>query len=492
MREKFNIPVAHISEVGPTNTLLIDKSSKLERSSRFEDEVSVITAFCDYKNANEGMHATRNVRKLASAQELAYSNQCHYIINDPIKYAMTPNSKLLIIDTCKDSIAKCSYLRGKADDSKILYVEPDDLEIPVDAVMDFGGEIQHFSPEQIYQMFVQSRQGFVGYGYTVNALGDFIDMAQTLCLDGKKIGLIRKFHSEDCQALAVKFGSHRIVYKYDYLTSGLSEIIDNPNPNAYPFSLELQPVENFKISPYCCIRRFRVVKTKYTLQCFDACIGDEIFLTDEKLDYMNATILSKTVCGAQAMTTRRSLLKYAADSFSIQAETKDAIIEEDDQCVVLRRRRPGRIFDDIQDIVASTKTYKPSQIDTVVSKKVLNKVTLNFVNAPQLTGPLVKSNLGFINNCVPEIDLLKDGVAVLLYAIKETSCIETLLNGALQSKDAELIAALKAGDFEVAPNGLKDAWRKGKLYDYLSAKVRALFGLKVEDCVDPTDNKLGF
>jgi hypothetical protein len=83
-------------------------------------------------------------------------------------------------------------------------------------------------------------------------------------------------------------------------------------------------------------------------------------------------------------------------------------------------------------------------------------------------------------------------MAVLMYAIKETACAEALLLSALKSEDSELIAALKAGGFEVAPGSLKEAWRRGMLFDYLGCKIRTMFGLKVEEIVNPKDNSLGF
>jgi hypothetical protein len=117
-----------------------------------------------------------------------------------------------------------------------------------------------------------------------------------------------------------------------------------------------------------------------------------------------------------------------------------------------------------------------------VPRKVLNKVSLNLVNAPELTSQLLKTNLGYINNCMMTVkdndfSLIQDGIPAIMYCLKETKCLESLLTGCLKSKDAELITALKKGGFEVAPTGLKDAFKRGMLWDFISFKLRNLVNL---------------
>jgi hypothetical protein len=112
-----------------------------------------------------------------------------------------------------------------------------------------------------------------------------------------------------------------------------------------------------------------------------------------------------------------------------------------------------------------------------VPRKVLNKVTLNFINAPSVTSQLVKSNLGFINNNVPEIDLVNEGVPALCYAVKDTACIEAMLTASLSTKEASLINSLKEGKFEVAPKGLISAFKAGKLVDFMAFKIRQVLGV---------------
>jgi hypothetical protein len=133
-----------------------------------------------------------------------------------------------------------------------------------------------------------------------------------------------------------------------------------------------------------------------------------------------------------------------------------------------------------------------SSIYTVVPRKVVNKVTLNFVNAPEMTPQLVKANLGYINNTVPGIDLVNDGVPALMYAIKETKCIETLLLASLNSKDVELIKALKQGEFKTTPNGVIDAFKKGVLFDFINFKIRNLFNLNEVTEATKSNSKLDF
>lgn len=76
-----------------------------------------------------------------------------------------------------------------------------------------------------------------------------------------------------------------------------------------------------------------------------------------------------------------------------------------------------------------------------------------------------------------DFSLIQDGIPAIMYCLKETKCLESLLTGSLKSKDAELITALKNGGFEVAPTGLKDAFKKGMLWDFISFKLRNLVNL---------------
>jgi hypothetical protein len=428
----------------------------------------------------------------ANAEDSAKPLAVHYILNDPVKARELTGAVAIISTTSMQSVMENTWAedicRNKVN---IVKVAPDALTVPKGSIMDFGPEIQNFSSSNLYAMFSDTQIGQVGYGYLFSPLGDCSN-AQPICLGPKNIGLIRQFSFNDVSGLAVKLGTKRWGFKYyDYLSSGFSQVLTNPDPSKYPYNLELHQVESFNLIN-CVIRRYKVVKVPHVTSCFDKYMGDEIFVSDGSMDVLNNNLLKGGLDAAEANAHRDIARKLAVENSSVHVKVADTEVIEDRQSVVLRRKRPGRIFDYYEDIVASTKRLNIDQVYATVDRKVVNKVTLNFMNAPQLTKELVKSNLGYINNCCPNIDILNEGMAVLMYSIKETACAEALLLSALKSNDSELITALKAGGFDVAPSSLKEAWRRGMLFDYLGCKIRTMFGLKVEEIVNPKDTTLGF
>jgi hypothetical protein len=292
--------------------------------------------------------------------------------------------------------------------------------------------------------------------------------------------------------LFVKFDGRRRGYKYpQYLTTGLDQVVENPDVTKYPFILELQQIDRYTLSS-CALKRFRMVKKPINMAVFDVLVGDEVFLGDSTCDTLTQQLIRGGQDADTALTVRGAAAKSAVAAHDSPVEIGDIVVRDVVMGVQLTRKRSGRIFDYFETITATTKELSKAQVDVVVPRKVVNKVALNFVNAPELNTQLIKSNLTYINNNVPEIDLVEDGIPVLCYAIKETAVLETFLSANLKSKDSELISALKKDAFDITATGVKDAFKKGKLWAYISRKIRGLFGLNVDKVVENSNSRLDF
>ena len=492
LRETFSIPVAHISEVSDVNRPLIDKKAFLHRSARFVNEFDVVTTYCDYRNANEGMHVTRNLHGDCTLDQLARYRGKHYVINDPDKTVLTPGSNIVVMPLSKNSEMRCTMVNkvGLPKDH-IIITTPDGFVMDPDSFVDFGGEIQHLSPAQLYNIAKNAQVGEIGYGYILSSLGD-VSHTQPVSIGTKNIGLIRRVKVGREEPLSIKIGPDMVTYRYTYLPENTAtQMIPNPDPITHTFLLELHQVDMFSLGT-CSVKRFKLVKTSLNSKSYDANLGDEVFIEGDDADTANVQILSGGLESVEVVSTRNLLHKITTQAAPRSLNTSEMEVKEEPQYITLRRKRDGRIFDYIQDIVATTKNLALDNVYKKVPRKVVNKVTLNFINSAAMTAQLVKTNLGFIVSNCPELDLVNEAVPVMMYAIKETACVEAMLSASLQSNDAELIGALKANNFKITPNGLKDAWNKGVLFDYLGAKIRSLFGLTEVGSVNPSNSKLDF
>jgi hypothetical protein len=344
--------------------------------------------------------------------------------------------------------------------------------------MDFGFCLGNLSGEQIYQL-AENSGSLVGYGYLIAPELD-CHKTQPLNIGDKEIGLIREVDKDNDRYLFIKVDGERYAFQHQYLTS-TCEVLPNPNANLYNFSIEIQEIDRYPLFS-CCMKRFRIVKKPYGSRFFDSNIGDEIFNDCEDVDILNKALIGTGVQPNEYHSFRKTVAAVVKDARSKQIVTKEVEVSEASQGIVLRRRRHGRIFDYFQDVVSKVPVKSQSAVYNTVPRKVLNKVSLNLVNAPELTSQLLKTNLGYINNCMMTVkdndfSLIQDGIPAIMYCLKETKCLESLLTGCLKSKDAELITALKKGGFEVAPTGLKDAFKRGMLWDFISFKLRNLVNL---------------
>jgi hypothetical protein len=340
--------------------------------------------------------------------------------------------------------------------------------------MDFGFSVQNMNSEQLYKLATDSGS-LVGYGTLIVPNGDCRD-TKTINIGDIEIGLIREVFMGQQRYVFIKVDGQKRGFTNVYLTSSSAEVIPNPNIDLYPFSLEIQQIDRYHLMG-CYLTRFRLVKKPHGRRFFDSCVGDELFMVDETQDVLTKALLQPGVTVDEYYALRRAGIAAINDARPEPVVCNNLEIIEAPQNVVLRRKRNGRIFNYYQDVVSKVPVKQQTAVYTVVPRKVLNKVTLNFVNAPQVTKELLKANLGYINNCIRDIDLINDGIPAIMYAIKETTCLETLLSAGLASKDAELIAALKKDSFDIAPNGLKEAFQKGKLWAYIDYKLRNLVSL---------------
>jgi hypothetical protein len=369
------------------------------------------------------------------------------------------------------------------------------LKLTSDGVMDFGFCIGNLDSEQIYRL-AENSGSVVGYGYLIAPELDCRN-TQPINVGDKEIGLIREVAKQDgTKYLFIKIDGQRIGFQHKYLTS-TCEVIPNPNTDLYHFSVEIQEIDRYPLFS-CYLKRFRIVKKPHDARFFDSCVGDEIFDDSrEELDILSKTLIGSGVSEDVYYALRKTSAAVALDARFKQIVTKEVEVTEACQGIVLRRRRHGRIFDYFQDIVSKVPVKSQSAVYNTIPRKVLNKVSLNFVNAPELTSQLLKTNLGYINNCMmtndnkdKEFSLVQDGIPAIIYCIKETKCLESLLASSLASNDAELITALKKGGFKVAPEGLKDAFKKGQLWDFISFKLRNLVNLNEVEVLDNKSTQL--
>jgi hypothetical protein len=452
-------------------------------------EISIIRRYCDFRNANELGHMFRCPRNHLIGGPV-FAVRKTYVINDPLKTIMTPNAVHCSVPTSNCAYDRCSFANEYFKDSQINQVmfNTTQLQLENDIIVDFGDELCHFSPQDILTMFQNCSYGNVGYGYIYVPVNKD-ENTHPITLKEKEIGMIRRLNIGDSPRTFVGFGSEQIGYEYNYIHNGTLSIVTDPK---FQFIVEIQQIDCYNLLN-CCIKRFRAVKKPSKMTSFDAYLGDEIFDDDAITTNTLKSLLSNRTKDAEVVKSFNDIRELHKEYPKQSVKIADVIVTEEDQSVVLQRRKHGRIVDYYQSIVSSVPIKQQSTVYKNIKRQILNKVTLNFTNAPKLTPELVKSNLAYINSaCKGEIDIVKDGVPALIYAIKETSVVESMLTSALSSKDAELLTALKQGEFTVSPKGVIDAFKKGQLFDFISKKIRGFFHLNEVIALGKESTKLDF
>jgi hypothetical protein len=390
---------------------------------------------------------------------------------------MINNSKIAYGFFSQEDFVEHTINRVLVDKLKLKQVNTGatDLVCHPEQVVNFGKFLGHYTPDQLYNMFKDNFSGVVGYGYVLLP-GNNTYSTQPITIDGKEIGLTRLFEMEDdTPAFFVNKGGSIRGYNNLYLHSKVLEDIIPNDPKAFDFTLRIQQTDQIKLFGLT-VKRFKMIKFHHTMQCFDRFVDASIFDENDDVDSVNRTIFSDNPEGVSVVLSRHELSNYKPPVFVVRDNTE---VVDNYEEVIIKRKRPGRILNYHESIVAHVPVKNQTSIYTSVNKKTLNKVTLNFVNANSITPQLVKSNLGYINNVHPDIDLMNEAIPALMYAIKDTKCLETMLAAALKSKDVELIKALKDNQFSIAPTGLTEAFKSGALMDYIDYRIRGMFNLNV-------------
>jgi len=475
LRKQFGIPV--MSKVGSDSSTL------------FNNEMEVINRYCDYLNANEIGHFYR-LPNFQFDSNKARLLRPLYVINDALKSIMSIGSKAVDIILSQNDYARKSNEDKiyQENNKEVIEYDINNIIFGSDDIVDFGNTLQHFSEEQLYNMFANCCFGKVGFGYVYVSQTDKFG-PQDIYLDDKFIGVVKNVIHDGNSHLFTKFGDQVTGYKYQYLNDNTNQLLFS-SKNECDFTLEIKQLDCYKLINLT-IKRFVIIKKPSKMQCFDAYLGDEVFSDSQLGEVLTETLLDNKMDYEQKLMYRFGT-QHNSSSKSDFNINEDIEVREVKDTIVVRHKVKGRIFDGYQDLI----THIPvcNSIKQVkVSKKLLNKVTVNFINAPSLTSQLVKSNLAFINNNMPEIDIINEAIPALMYAIKDTLCVENCLLASLQSKETKFINLLKDNKIDLAPTNVVKAFKCGKLMSYLDYKLRGLFGLnEVKDVSVKTNSKLDF
>jgi len=166
-----------------------------------------------------------------------------------------------------------------------------------------------------------------------------------------------------------------------------------------------------------------------------------------------------------------------------------AQLVEDSKGLTLHRKLGGRIFNYYEKLKIDPLIVK--DLSTEIPRKVVNKVILNFMASPKVDKALITSNVGYIVNACPGIDVYNEAIPALAYAVKDTVAVEGLLTQLAASKDVDLLKAFKNNSIEVTPTSIKQAFGSRKLLTYLSLKFRDFFGLNQETVVNTGAESVG-
>lgn len=452
----------------------------------FNNEMQVITRYCDYLNSNEVGHYGRKPYHTLSYNKAKLWRPL-YVINDAVKSIMSVGSIPVEITLSQNDSARLSNERAvyNIHNAEVLDFDVNSITFKDDDIVDFGETLQHFSETQLLNMFNKCFEGIVGFGYVYEIPNESLE-SQEVLLGNKFLGLVRNIMNNGQSHMITKFGDKVTGFRYRYLSGCSDQILMDVDKNA--FILELKQIDCYKLINLN-VKRYVIIKRQTNNKCFDFLFGDDMFKNSQKGEMLIESLLKGD---ESEKILYRIGCNQSENCSSTDFDLPNTQVREVKDAIVLRHKVKGRIYDNYQDYI----THVPvtSSIRQIkVSKKVLNKVTVNFINAPKLTSQLIKSNLGYINNNIPEIDIINEAIPALMYAIKDTLCVENCLLASLSSKETQFINLLKENKVELAPTSVIQAFKAGKLMSYLDYKIRGLFGVNDVSVIDSAhDTKLDF
>jgi len=226
--------------------------------------------------------------------------------------------------------------------------------------------------------------------------------------------------------------------------------------------------------------------------------GDTMF--DDNRD-LYSKITAVKVARANPLATRREVnAAFNEYAKAANAPPKVAVppsrfdlgyadFEENVNGLTLHRKLNGRLLSFYEKLKVDPLIVK--DMSKTIPRKVLNKVVLNFMNAPVVDAALVKTCAGYIVNAVPEVDVVNEVMPALAYAVKDTVAVAGYMVQLVNSKDVNLMNAFNKGQIKITAANWREAFSQGELISYLGMKFRDLFNLNEMTAVNAGQKAVG-
>jgi len=161
------------------------------------------------------------------------------------------------------------------------------------------------------------------------------------------------------------------------------------------------------------------------------------------------------------------------------------ISKDSNGMVILSKDNKGRVFDYLDKLTFSE--IIPEVVS--VSKKIVNKVTMMFLNAPQLDKTVIKGAINFVLREHPELSIAEEIIPTIAYIIQDTRLVESQITYFMSTSELKQINDLKTCKYKITPQNISQAWRAGELFKYLLNKVRDFFFINESVNIEPDVNK---
>jgi hypothetical protein len=370
------------------------------------------------------------------------------------------------------------------------YVNDRDLDL---VLINYGEEFQTFTKEEIYRHAMNVSPGVYACG-----IYHYVKKAGDVNIAGQTIGHFTSIL--DTEEDYVMYNSEDGVRKYKYIDNDMLLTSAYFITGEDDYILKVIPISKIPTTNGYLIA-FKIVKYEEIDKLMFADIDNQHYQAiinlfnkiNNELSHEETMAIYKEIFEvyAEAKDDIKKKLKEITQEQEKEnpiievPETKIKITKEQNGTIVLSKDCSGRIFNYLDKLTFSN--IIPDT--TAISKKIINKVTMMLLNAPQIDQTIIKGAINFVLREHPELSIAEEIIPAVAYIIQDTRLIESQITFFISSTELKQINALKTCKYQITPQNLKQAWQAGAIFKYLLNKCRDWFFINNTTSVEPDINR---
>lgn len=161
-----------------------------------------------------------------------------------------------------------------------------------------------------------------------------------------------------------------------------------------------------------------------------------------------------------------------------------------DNTLIFVKRETGRIINYYKKQKINIEKIIEQQEGVQYDRLLLNRIMTKLLLLPQLDAVGIRGIITYINREQPNLDMTDHVLPMLTFTLKKLATMETGILLLTHSKITENINDMKSGKYTTMPTNLYEAYKAGRLSEYIGYIFRNALCLNETNSSDPL--KMGF